>query len=378
MSNPPASSNPPPAPGVIEPWEYHDTEGFNAAARLHSKSVQEILAPCATQHDAGFELHSAIVELHRTMRQNYLRMVHRVGRNIHPLIIARDTEPEMDRADLGRQGVGGSYTLYLENGETYSVRPTPRAYELLKCLAHIPLGLFTLLSPYFQNATATSWMEATRLYQRQIRTAIESFTHGAESLDASYRPWVQSMLELTDAYVEQTLRKRSVTVEDYEAYTTSMRPHIRLTMDTAAKLQVDAVMAAMLRWKQMLGPAEWKKLYVVVPTIWPVAEYNPRWQIFRSIMDPAEVELRLLVANGVTGPNIEEQIRDLLGRIVADRASGRLVFGIEDERGRRMTQGLSSPTDVLADSAHEALQEFSARFSRGCPVAHGIKDGSGR
>ncbi|WP_257460763.1 hypothetical protein [Archangium lipolyticum] len=377
MSEQHPSSNPPQPSGLIEPWEYRDTEAFKVVERLHSKGVEELIPPSATQHDAGFELHSCIVELHRTMRQNYLQMIHRVGRNIYPLIIARDTEPEMDRSDFGRQGVGGTYTLYLENGETHSVRPTPRAYELLKCLAHMPLGLFTLVSPYFQNPAATSWMEGMLAYQRKVKLALESFTHGAGSLDAAHRPWVQSMLELTDGYVERTLRKRSITVADYEAYTTAMRPLIRLSMDTAGKLQVDAVMTAMLRWKQMLGPAEWKKLYVVVPTIWPVAEYSPRWQIFRSIMDPEEVDLRLLVANGITGPNIDEQIRDLLGRIVADRLAGRLVFGVEDERGRRMTQCLSSPTDVVSDSAYKAIQEFSARSGGGCPVAHGNRGPAG-
>jgi hypothetical protein len=85
-------------------------------------------------------------------------------------------------------------------------------------------------------------------------------------------------------------------------------------------------------------------------------------------MDPEEVELRLPVAGGISGPQIEEDVRDLLGRIVADRLLGRLTFGVEDERGRRMTQCMSSPTDVVSDSAYKSIQGFAARagspFSR--------------
>lgn len=351
----------PPSP-LLESWEYQDTEAFLQAGQLHARSVDELVAPVATRHDAAFELHACVVDIHRMMRQNYLRNIHAAGRNIYPLIIARDNEPDMDRSDLGRQGVGGTYTLYLE-GETHSVRPTPRAYELLKCLAHMPSGLFTVVSPCFQNPTATSWSEPLELFLRKVQAAKEAFAHGASSLQEEHRSWAWSMLELTEAYVQQTQQKRSVTVAGFEAYSARIRPFIRQSMDAAGRLQVDAVTTAMLRWKQMLGPTEWKKLYVVIPAIWPVAEQSPRWQIFRSLMDPSEVDLRLLIAQGVQN---EEDVRTLLGRIVADRLLGRLVLGIEDERGRRMTQCMSSTTDVVSDSARQALLEYAER--RGCPM----------
>jgi hypothetical protein len=353
---------PPPPASLLEPWEYRDTESFLQASQLHARSVAELVAPSATRHDAAFELHACVVDIHRMMREEYLRTIHSVGRNIYPLIVARDNEPDTDRSDRGRQGLGGTYTLYLE-GETHSVRPTPRAYELLKCLAHMPLGLFTLVSPYFLNPTATSWTQPLEAFHRKVQVAQAAFEAGGPSLQEEHRTWAWNMLELSEAYIQQTQQKRSVTVADFESYTARMRPFIRQSMDAAGRLQVDAVTTAMLRWKQMLGPVEWKKLYVIVPTIWPVAEHNPRWQIFRSLMDPEEVELRLLGAEGI---QTEEEARTLLGRIVADRLAGRLVFGIEDERARRMTQCLSSPTDVVSDSARQALLEYAERS--GCPM----------
>jgi len=339
----------------LETWKYRDSEDFKKAAQLNRMTVDELTPPSAVRGDSGFELHSCIVDLHRTMRVNYQRMIHQVGRNIYPLIIAKDNLPDTDRADIGRQGLGGTYTLYLANGETHSVRPTPRAYEMMKCLGHIPLGLFTIVSPFFQNPHATSWMEALQAYQKQVAHAIEAFSHGAGALDAAHRPLVKAMLDLTAAYAAETIAKRSVTIGAYEAFAEKMRPHIREAMDLAAKIQVEAVTRALLRWKEMLGPTEWKKLYVVIPAVWPVAENSPRWQIFRSLMDPDEVDKRLLVGEGVED---EEQARTLLGRIVADRLAGRLVFGVADRRGQRMTQCLSSPTDVVSDSTYEALRAF--------------------
>lgn len=253
--------------------------------------------------------------------------------------------------------------LFLENGETYSVCPTPPAYEFLKCLSHMPLGLFTIVSPYFQNPLATTWVDAMRRFGEKVAAALAALPNGAGALPEHLLTVSQKMLDHTRTYVTRTLEQRSVTIEAYETYCGWMRPLIRVAMDEAARLQVNAVTTAMLRWKAMLGPDQWRRLYVLIPTIWPVSDHSPRQQIFRSIMDPETVDTNLLIAEGVSG---QETLRDLLGRIVADRTAGRLILGVEDERGRRMTQCLSSRTDVVSDSARKALLEFEGSQ---CPHA---------
>ena len=120
---------------------------------------------------------------------------------------------------------------------------------------------------------------------------------------------------------------------------------------------MDACIEALGVWRDELGPDAWRKLHVVVTTIWPVSEHSPRWQLFRSLMDPDTVGTHLIVGEGVKST---EEARDLLGRIVADRLAARLIVGIDDDCGRRMTQCLSSRTDVVADSAYRALQRRQA------------------
>ena len=354
-SEPPAINN----EALLERWAYRDTEDFDKACAFVKRPVDAFVPPVATRGEGATELHLCVVDVHRMARESYLAMIHAVGRNIFPLIIARDTEPEMDRADLGRQGLGGTYTLLLENGEAHSVCPTPPEYEFLKCLSHMPLGLFAIVSPYFQNPRATTWVDTMRRFGEKVAAALGAFTDGAGMLPQHLMAVSREMLEHTHAYVTRTLEQRSVTPDAYETYCSSMRPLIRVAMDEAARMQVNAVTTAMLRWRTMLGPQQWRRLYVLIPTIWPVSDHSPRQQIFRSVMDPDMVDTNLLIAEGVSG---QEALRDLLGRIVADRAAGRLVMGVEDARGQRMTQCLSSQTDVVSDSARKALLEFERSF----------------
>jgi guanine deaminase len=53
--------------------------------------------------------YAALTDVHLTMRDAYAKMIHAVGRNIYPLIVASDYEP-------GFAGVGSTFTLFLADG----------------------------------------------------------------------------------------------------------------------------------------------------------------------------------------------------------------------------------------------------------------------
>lgn len=348
-----------------ELWDYQDTDSFKSAARLHDWDLSNLLEPCATQGDADSELQNRIIDVHRMMRVAYKANIRQVGLNIYPLIVARDTAPNMSPSDLGRQGIGGVYTLYLENGETYSVQPTPRAYELLKCLSHMPLGLYSILSPYFLNPTARAWEVPLKAFREKVVLAIEASQNAENALTSEQKQWAEDMLLLTQTYID-TVLEQHVSVDEFQSYTAELTPYLRECMDAAAQLQVRSVTDALLAWREMLGAEQWKKLYVMIPTIWPVAENSPRWQIFRSLMEPENIDTHLLTGEGVRN---DEEARELVGRIVADRLAARLILGTGDERSKRMNQCISSRTDVVSDSAYQALKEMT----QGCPV-HSLKE----
>lgn len=342
-------------------WQFEDGDTFRAAAGFHQMTKDSLAEPCAHRGGADQALHESIVDIHRFGRAEYAQNIRKVGRNVYPLIIARDNEPDQDRADQGRQGLGGIFTLFLANGESRTIQPTPAAYERLKCLSHIPLGFFTILSPYFHDPEARGWMPkaaemATKIEEARRRLSEDAFD-GREQHIASV------ILKRSHRYAQRLLSDARCTREGFEAYAASIRAEIRDAMDYAAELQMDACMTALGAWRDELGPEEWRKLHVVVTTIWPVSEHSPRWQLFRTLMDPDTVDTHLIVGEGVKSV---EDARDVLGRIVADRLASRLIVGIDDERGRRMTQCLSSRTDVVADSAYRALQR---RQAGECPFA---------
>ena len=342
-------------------WQFEDGETFRAAAGFHRLSLETLAEPCAHRGGADQALHESIVDIHRFGRAEYGQNIRKVGRNVYPLIIARDTEPDQDRADQGRQGLGGIFTLYLANGESRTIQPTPAAYERLKCLSHIPLGLFTILSPYFQDPEAQGWVPKAKAMASKIEEARRRLTE--DSFDAREQSIAEVILSRSANYVRRILTDMRCRPEGFEVYAASIRAEIRDAMDYAAELQMDACIEALGVWRDELGPDAWRKLHVVVTTIWPVSEHSPRWQLFRSLMDPDTVGTHLIVGEGVKST---EEARDLLGRIVADRLAARLIVGIDDDCGRRMTQCLSSRTDVVADSAYRALQR---RQASDCPFA---------
>jgi len=57
------------------------------------------------------EYRATLRDMNLLMRKNYAAMIEKIGRNIYPVIIAAD-------AEAGFEGVGSSYTLFLEDGTT--------------------------------------------------------------------------------------------------------------------------------------------------------------------------------------------------------------------------------------------------------------------
>lgn len=87
----------------------------------------------------------------------------------------------------------------------------------------------------------------------------------------------------------------------------------------------------MLKWKKMLGPEEWSKVYVMIPTVWPVALNSPRLQLFERIIDADKIHTHIITSEF---PRNLEECRDVVGRVVGDRSVGRLVFGTADTKAK--------------------------------------------
>ena len=133
---------------------------------LLTQPLANLIKPVAYRGDNIKNFNHTLRDIHLLMRSNYSELIHKVGRNVYPVIIANDNESIY-------QGVGGSYTLYLENGTRKRTVPTSPDYEIHKNLSHIPLGLFTIISPYFYSKHNLEWKNKIKEFQEKVSSNFE-------------------------------------------------------------------------------------------------------------------------------------------------------------------------------------------------------------
>lgn len=314
-------------------------------ANILGASISELVDPVSYRGNATQQYFEALRDIHLMMRENYLTAIYRIGRNIFPLIVASDNEP-------GLEGVGTSYTLYLEDGSAKRIAPTPPEYEMYKCLSHMPLGIFTIISPYFKSPTTPGWISPLKAFHAKVRVA--QYALAENNFDAELKEYNQKMLGLVDQYISDSLAKKYVDVDSFLHFSQKIYPYIERSMSKAAQLQAHAAIPALLEWKEELGE-RWRDLYVVIPTVWPVAGHNPRRQIFEKIMEPDRIKTHIIM---VEGAKTTDDALTTLGRIVGDRTVGRFVFGTQSAAARSMVCALSTPRDVMSDACQDALEQI--------------------
>lgn len=358
------------------------------------------------------EIIHAARDANSLIRSNYKDFIHHVGRNVFPLIIASDHEND------GYSGVGSTLTLYRSDGSIETHSPQTY-YELYKTCSHFFMAIAVEIGPYMSNDSVctrsstvanggdggessnahsdakpsiSSVMEATQedfqpqpwessmsnlvrtaqILHQTIRnaTAVESSkkcTHNKEGGgDASHssdnnntlpppemRETVLSMLTSIIQFCQTCLTTKQLNLTQWTKLNQENFSLIKRCMQEATSLQANSIIRQIQHWKDnVLSPQEWRELYVVIPTVWAVDSNNPRKEIFKRMMHPDRVETHLITSEW---PRDHGEVRTLLGRIVGDRAIGRLVFGDETEEQRVKTMGLSSGVDVVLDDALPAI-----------------------
>ena len=95
--------------------------------------------------------------------------------------------------------MGATYTLYLEDGTSERIVPVSRQYEMYKCLSHIPLGIFTIIAPYFGNPRSQAWIDPLRRFQSGVEAARRAL--GDADLDTRIVDHNGAMLTLAAEYL---------------------------------------------------------------------------------------------------------------------------------------------------------------------------------
>ena len=366
----------------------------------------DLQSQIATRGDHLQEIKHAARSTNKLIRSNYSTFIHDVGRNVYPLIIFTDYEED------SLSGVGSTLTLYRKDGSVTQVSPALSSlYEVYKSCSHIFMGLSIEIGPYIDNASYSSkdemidtsysaedapWKSSLTKFVQQVRVFRQSLIN-AKKVETSLvddmnnlaiqeekkedevnssvisnngglppqemRECMNEMLTSVIDYCEGCLSTGVLDTSKWEQLNQENFPCIKQCMKTATKAQADACVRQLINWRDILGPIEWRELYVVIPTVWAVGAENPRKTMMRQLMNKDRIDTHIITSEY---PRNHAEARTLLGRVVADRAIGRLVFGDETKEQRIKTMGLSSEVDVVQDDSLVAIWE--AIKSNGCPV----------
>ncbi|MCW5785501.1 MAG: hypothetical protein KIT39_19490 [Nitrospirales bacterium] len=334
--------------------EYKDYKGVRPTVD------EEGAAPSATGTDPGHvkqQTYEAMRNMDWFRKNNYQNFIRNVGQNIYPLIIASDYEP-------GKEGVGSTYYLYRRDRPVESITPTSVRYEMEKILAHIPMGVFILISPYFDNVAnrPEGWKEPLIEYQKHVET-IKGLL-GKSDIDQATSIRARKMLDMVNQYLRDCIEDGSCDEKSYSAFAHKIIPYVAEAMKAAVELQVQAGLSAMSQWKKELGPKEWDKLHVLIPVVWPVAEGNPRRQIFEHLMTPERAKTNIFEVHARS----HDEARTTLGRIKGDSVMAGLTFDKNTRFGMGSYLRLSSPTDLVQGVTKEELKKYPKAKANISPI----------
>jgi len=311
---------------------------------------EERTAPADVGKDAAHfrqQTYEAMRNMDWFRKNNYQNFIRNVGQNIYPLIIASDYEP-------GKEGVGGTYYLYRRDRPVESVTPTSVRYEMEKILAHIPMGVFILISPYFDNVAnrPEGWEEPLIAYKEHVGNIKELL--GKSDIGQATSMRAMKMLDMVNHYLRDCIENGSGDEGSYSAFSHKIIPYVAEVMKSAVELQVQAGLSAMSQWKKELGPKEWDKLHVLIPVVWPVAQGSPRRQIFEHLMTPERAKTNIFEVHARS----HDEARTTLGRIKGDSVMASLTFDKNTHFGMGSYLRLSSPTDLVQGVTKEELKKY--------------------
>ena len=324
--------------------EYVDYKGLRPAVD------EEGTAPADNGTDAAHskqQTYEAMRNMDWFRKNNYQNFIRNVGQNIYPVIIASDYEP-------GKEGVGSTYYLYRRDRPVETITPTSVRYEMEKILAHIPMGIFILISPYFDNVAnrPEGWEEPLIEYKKHVETIKDLL--GKSDIGQATSMRAMKMLDMVNNYLQNCIENGSGDEQSYRAFAHNIIPYVAEAMKAAVELQIQAGLSAMSQWKKELGLKEWDKLHVLIPVVWPVAVGNPRRQIFEHLMSPERAKTNIFEVHASS----HDEARTTLGRIKGDSVMAGLTFDKNTRFGMGSYLRLSSPTDLVQGATKEELKKY--------------------
>lgn len=289
------------------------------------------------------QAHSMVQAINSNMRTAYDQNIKTVGKNLFPIIYAEST-PD-----------GGRYTLLISHGKSISVSPTPEIYEELKSFAHIPLGIFSILSRFAGDSSKGQWIQPLADYRNLLQNALKNL-HELQLPPANAAD-NKKILSDSIAYIDSIITKKAFTLAGFQNYAHQLGMEIMRNQTLAAKVQVKAFTKLLQEWKNLLGQESWSNLYVVSSALWTLSTANVHELIIANMMEPEKAASNIFVTSmPLSGVDAAQS---LVGRVVTDRVMAQAVVPSDTKRGRENIHSLSSSRDLISKAAIDALKELN-------------------
>lgn len=322
------------------------------------KNHQKLIDNVAYRGDGQKDYRITLRDLNLLTRKHYSEMINHIGYHIFPLLVATDVDH-----DKRLSGVGSEFILFLKNGTIRTAKPSPSSYELNKDLSHISVGIFAIISPFFNNPTSPMWHDKLREYQTYLQNSLKFFDGIAQAptsysvncdQNLSNQEQIQ-MLTIANNYITNCFKNNSVDYHEYLKFAEDSKKLIHKAVKCSAKIQVMSTIRQLKIWKEQLGE-EWDDLYVLIPVIWPVARTNPRRQIIELFMSEEKRMTNIIMAEGA---KTIHEARELLGRVISDRTMSEMVYKHDNPKNIEQNVALSTRTDMVTPSTEEVLNEIN-------------------
>jgi hypothetical protein len=218
---------------------------------------------------------------------------------------------------------GGRMILYRPGHEPLVAEPVPIVYQLAKSVSHSGMAVYQIVAPYLANPSDKSWRSPMQVFRTRCQIAQESLD--CLDLSADDRAILQAILKLNQTFMDECLTSGTFTTEQLERFAHASAPYFGRTIGIAARAQVAHWMEVLAGWKKLLGK-DWESTYAASNTIYVTRQNNILFSVLVQFMGEEAIGNRLLLLETTEFTTTPEKMLDLVGRIVSDRALGKVFF----------------------------------------------------
>ncbi|GAA5204119.1 hypothetical protein [Streptomyces thinghirensis] len=303
----------------------------------------------------------AIRAVNTRMRANYATLKSELTTQLSPVVV------------VSNNAVGGRFTLINGGKQVETVDPVPEYFELAKSIAHVPLGIYSVLAAYLSDQVPNipnadridphdldmvvtkapgdkGWITPLNAFKTTLQTARTKL--GTANLPLDLENSCDRILGEAVKFIDASVTAQSFDMVSFNRFAATVYPSIRVNMTFAATAQITGIEGLMKRWRTLIGEKAWSDLYVTVLSIWTTAELNQASIIIRRTMNQAKVDTHLIDLPTVETPSDPIFVAlDNLARIVQDNVAAEMVFNTD----LKVADALKGKEDLLSD---EILQQI--------------------